>query len=76
MGSTRPEASASADLQQLRETLLDAANKGKLSSADTRQIRELADDLSPSKKGPKKPKKEVNDKMREMYAKYWKTLTP
>ena len=58
----------------LRETLLDAANKGKLNSADTKQIRELTDDLSPSKIGPKKSKKEINDKMREMYAKYWKTL--
>ena len=58
------------NLQMLRETLLDAANKGKLNSADTKQIRELTDDLSPSKIGPKKSKKEINHKMREMYAKY------
>ena len=65
------------NLQQLRDTLFDAANKGKLNPADTKEIMTMADELSPSKKDIKKrPKKVIHDKMREMYAKYWKTLTP
>jgi hypothetical protein len=65
------------NLQQLRDTLFDAANKGRLNPADTKEIMTMADELSPSKKDIKKrPKKVIHDKMREMYAKYWKTLTP
>jgi hypothetical protein len=65
------------NLQQLRDTLFDAANKGKLNPADTKEIMTMADELSPSKKDIKKrPKKVIHDKMREMYAKYWKTLAP
>ena len=65
------------NLQQLRDILFDAANKGKMNPADTREIRAMADELLPSKKDIKKrPKKVIHDKMREMYAKYWKTLAP
>lgn len=60
-----------ANLQIIRDTLLNAAHKNKLSREDTATVKLLVEDLKPGNKNSK----QANDELRAIYKRYYSSLS-